>query len=121
MALSLPDSDITEGPWEKVRDGVQRNLDALARAVIGTGNQQLQIRSGIGTAAFAASASSSTVTVDHGLGGTPARVIVSSVAGAGVIFTAPAADWAVADFKVNGYSAPGPLIGDIDFAWIAIG
>jgi hypothetical protein len=74
MPLHLPDPDIQTGPWEKVKDGVQRNLDALAQAVIDSGEQSAGIRAGQVALTWAAALNSGVATVTHGLGRVPVAV-----------------------------------------------
>lgn len=114
-------------PWPTILDGdgnidpqaVQENLDALARSGSSYGGGSVEERFGRGTVTFAASTSSNVVAVSHGLGRKPSVVVVSSIEGTGVIFTALEADWTDTEFKVSGFSAPGVLTDDINFGWRA--
>jgi hypothetical protein len=115
--MKLPDPDIQMGPWESVREGVQRNLDALASAIVGTGGKSLEYRSGIDTVTFSASNASATTVVSHGLGRIPNSVVATSAAGFGIYlqtFT-----WTATTFTAQGAYPFGPLSGSYTFAWMA--
>jgi hypothetical protein len=85
MTLPLPDPDIQTGPWDEVKDGVQRNFDALAGAIVGTGGHQYDIRVGVAVVTFTAFHASPTVVVSHGLGKAPVVVIPANSYKSGIV------------------------------------
>lgn len=62
-------------PLLKVDDPtLQFNFDEIAKKFLDAGGRQVKVRFGSTTAAFAAAATSSEVTVTHGMGSTPVAV-----------------------------------------------
>lgn len=80
MPFRLPDPDIQTGQWDQVKDGVQRNFDALAAAAIGTGNVAREIRAGYVTLTWAGAVGSGVVAVSHGMGRVPQGVVATAFA-----------------------------------------
>jgi hypothetical protein len=123
----LPDPDIQTGPWEDVRDGVQRNLDALAGAALGLGGLDVAMRFGTAAGAWpGGSPRANTTTIPHGLGRVPIAVVATVV-------SSPSATWfpvvatvayATASFGVTAVTSDGSspaLSTQYTIVWIAIG
>jgi hypothetical protein len=120
MTFPLPDPDIQTGPWDQVKDGVQRNFDALAGAVVSTGGQRVGFRFSAGTLTFTASATSAASVISHGLGNVPIVVIACEVTtGFGVIVRTNT--YTSTTFSAVGTNPFGAGTYVATFAWIAIG
>lgn len=124
MSSGLPDPDIQTGPWEKVRDGVQRNFDALAGAAFGTGGQQFELRVGTVAVSWAANVNSTVAVVTHGLGRAPlgvvATVVNSPQAILGTVPTPNIFGETATQFSLDAETRVA-FTGSQTFFWIAIG
>lgn len=119
MSIKLPDPLVKHSEWPDVREGVQRDLDAIALAVPGTGGKDVELRYGTAEVTFTASAASANTVVSHGLGRTPVAVVVSSAEGFGIFYQS--FTWTTTTFTATGAYPFGTLSGTFTFAWIAIG
>lgn len=116
--MRSPLEPIQPGDW----DGVQRLVDLLSRLLIDVGGRSIGVRFGSGTLTFpGGSPSTSTVTVNHGLGRTPVAVCVCNefLGSIGSVNTLTSTTFQTLGFTVDG-SSPGAGTG-APFYWIAIG
>lgn len=120
--MKLLDPDIATGSWEDVRDGVQRDLDAIATLMPGFGGKSVEIRYGTATLAFSASATAAVGAVAHGLGRAPQAIAlnVKNVTNFNQIATLEWHNATTTTFDINGL-VPAAITANVALSWIAIG
>lgn len=122
MSLPLPDSQVDQKPWEVEREGVQRNFETIARAILDTGGQSLALRMGSDVLTWPGGASvSNNVTVTHGLART---VVAAFVTGTGNLSAWSTGSLGATTFVVQAKTVDGtfPALGTQGFFfWLAIG
>jgi hypothetical protein len=109
---------------EQLADGSvsDRNFQALAQLVLDTGGKSLGIRFGTGSATWSASQVSGAVTVTHGLGASPALVIVQQINTTAITYgniTTSSTTFSVTGNYTD--HASGNLTGTFGFWWLVIG
>lgn len=97
----------------------QFNLERIGALFPDAGNQVWKIRWGTGTVTFSANNDSSTATVDHGLGGTPVVVLVSSIGENQLNYMSQT--YTATTFQVAARCTSGSITKTTSFSWIAIG
>lgn len=120
--MKLPDPDIQTGPWETVKDGVQRNLDALAKATVGTGGVQSEFRTGTATLVFTASTIAAVGAIAHGLGRAPVHVSLNTknVTSFSEIASLEWHNAGATTFDINAL-VPAAITASVTVTWMAIG
>jgi hypothetical protein len=128
--LTLPLPAITGADGRLDPAAVQFAIDVMARQFLDSGGRSLKIRTGTTTISWpGGSVTSDTETVTHGLGSTPAVVLVSVASSGGVsgitlIPTVQAFTYTSTQFSVTAYTvdAQTPLnTATTPISWLAIG
>jgi hypothetical protein len=122
MSIKLPDPLVKHDEWPDIRDGVQRDFDAIALAIPGTGGKDIEIRYGTATVTFTASQDSDLPTVNHGLGRTPV-IVVATPYNVAAYANIPKVDWFGATSTTFALAArvESAITLAVTVTWIAIG